>query len=151
MRTPGGTPGGGGLFLIGFGLAALAVYLFFWGVMVHTGDGLLSGLAGGRRGGHGGRGGMGGLRETTAMAILFVPFVLGVVTLFYDSTKKWGWWLVYLGITILAVEILSRIRFTMNMRLAHLIGLMVLFSAGAGLMLRSYRDQSRLEDDAESD
>lgn len=146
MRNPGGTPGGGGMFLVGGGLAGLAVYLFFWGVMVHTGEGLLSGMAGGR--GRGG-GGMGHLRETTAMAILFVPFLLGAITLFYDASKKWGWWLIYLGIGILAIEVLSRIRFVMNIRLAHLIGLMVLFSAGAGLMLRSYRDQKRIEHEKE--
>ena len=141
MRSPGNTPGGGGTFLIGFGLAALAIYLFFWGVMVHTGEGIITGAA--RR--HGGGRGHGGLFETTAMALLFVPFVLGAITLFYDATKKWGWWLVYMGVAILAIEVLSRIRFVMNMRLAHLLGLMILFSAGAGLMLRSYRDMS-LED-----
>lgn len=132
------------MFLIGFGLAALATYLFFWGVMVHTGDGAITGAARriGGRGGHG----RGGLIETTAMAILFVPFILGVITLFYDVTKKWGWWLVYLGIAVLGIEVLSRIRFAMNIRLAHLLGLMILFSAGVGLMLRSYRDLNAITD-----
>ena len=138
MRTPGGTPGGSGIFLIGLGLTALAIYLFFWGVMVHTGDGLLGRMMGGGRGG-------GRFGETTATAILFVPFVLGAITLFYDASKKWGWWLIYFGLFVLAIEVLSRIRFVMNMRLIHLIGLMVLFSAGTGLMLRSYRDQSKIE------
>ena len=140
MRSPGGTPGGGGMFLSGLGLSGLSVYLFFWSVMVHTGEGMISRMAHGMYGGGGGR-----LGETTATAILFVPFVLGVITLFYDVQKKWGWWLIYVGIVVLAVDILSRIRFVMNMRLIHLLGLMVLFAAGAGLMLRSYRDQSPKE------
>ncbi|MEM7479458.1 MAG: hypothetical protein AAF483_31115 [Planctomycetota bacterium] len=142
MRSPGGTPGGGGLFLIGLGLVALATYLFFWGVVVRTDHpGLFSGFARGR--------GQGGMFETTAMAILFVPFLIGTIALFYDATKKWAWGLVYLGIAILAIEVLSRIRFEMSMRLAHLLGLMVLFAAGAGLMLRSYRDLTSTLEQAE--
>lgn len=138
MRNPGGTPGGGGMFLVGLGLSGLATYLFFWSVMVHTGPGLMGRIMGGRDGG-----GMFG--ETTATAILFVPFVLGAIALFYDANKKWGWWLIYLGIFVLSIEVLSRVRFALNMRLVHLLGIMVLFSAGAGLMLRSYRDQSRVD------
>ncbi|MEZ6089629.1 MAG: hypothetical protein R3C05_16680 [Pirellulaceae bacterium] len=136
MRSPGGTPGGGGMFLVGFGLSGLAVYLFFWSVMVHTGEGMIGRLA------HGITGSAGRFAETTSTAILFLPFLLGVITLFYDARKKWGWWLIYIGIFILAIEILSRIRFAMNMRLVHLLGLIILFAAGTGLMLRSYRDQS---------
>ncbi len=142
MRNPGGTPGGGGMFLVGLGLSGLSTYLFFWSVMVRTGPGLLGRMMAGRH--HGGGGSMG---ETTAMALLFVPFILGVIALFYDVNKKWGWWLIYLGIAVLAIEVLSRVRFEMHIRLIHLLGLMVLFSAGAGLMLRSYRDQSRIDAD----
>lgn len=81
--------------------------------------------------------------ETTSMGILFVPLLAGVVALFYDANQKWGWWLVYFGVAVLAIEILSRIRFFMNTKLTHLIGMLVLFAAGLGLMLRSYRDASK--------
>jgi len=134
MRGSGGTEGGAGKFLIGFGLAALALYLFFDSVRVATGDlGLFSGLA--RR--HAG----GGLRETTSMGLLFVPFFLGVLALFYDARLKWAWGLMWFGVAVLVIEILSRIRFFLNMKTTHLLGMIVLFAAGAALMIRSYRDE----------
>ena len=134
MRGSGGTEGGAGKFLIGFGLAALALYLFFDSVRVATGDlGLFSGLA--RR--HAG----GGLWETTSMGLLFVPFFLGVLALFYDARLKWAWGLMWFGVAVLVIEILSRIRFFLNMKTTHLLGMIVLFAAGAALMIRSYRDE----------
>ncbi len=134
MRGSGGTEGGAGKFLIGFGLAALALYLFFDSVRVATGDlGLFSGLA--RR--HAG----GGLWETTSMGLLFVPFFLGVLALFYDARLKWAWGLMWFGVAVLVIEILSRIRFFLNMKTTHLLGMIVLFAAGAALMIRSYREE----------
>ncbi len=134
MRGSGGTEGGTGKFLIGFGLSALALYLFFDSVRVSTADlGVFSGFA--RR--HAG----GGMLETTSMGLLFVPFFLGVLALFYDARLKWAWALMWVGIAILVIEILSRIRFVMNMKTTHLLLMMVLFAAGAALMIRSYRDE----------
>ena len=77
MRGSGGTEGGLGKFAIGFSLSALATYLFFDSVRVTTGGhGLISGLFGY---------GCGGYWETTSMGIIFVPFFLGVIALFYDA------------------------------------------------------------------
>lgn len=75
------------------------------------------------------------------MGILFVPFVIGVTALFYDSRMKWAWWLMWIGVAVIAIEILSRIRFRMDVKTTHLLGMMLLLGAGVGLMLRSYRDQ----------
>ena len=138
MRGSGGTEGGLGKFAIGFCLSALATYLFFDSVKVTTGGhGLISGLFGY---------GHGGYWETTSMGIIFVPFFLGVVALFYDSRFWWGWTLVYFGIAVIAVEILSRIQFLFQMKTTHLLGMIVLFAAGVGLMLRSYRDEGAPKD-----
>jgi len=132
MRGSGGTPGGLTQFGIGLLLSALATYLFFDSVRVTTmGMGLLSGMMRHRGGG--------GLWETTSMGILFVPFFIGVIALFYDAKMNWAWWLTGLGLAVLAIEIFSRIRFVMSMKTTHLLGMIVLFAAGAGLMLRSYR------------
>jgi hypothetical protein len=135
MRGSGGTQGGVSQFGIGFLLAAVATYIFFWSVNVTTrGTGAISGAVGR---------GMGGHWETTSMAILFVPLFVGVIALFYDARMKWAWWLAYLGIAVLAIEIFSRIRFDFSIKLVHLIGMIVMFCAGVGLMLRSYRDQGK--------
>ncbi|MDH3583854.1 MAG: hypothetical protein OER86_06530 [Phycisphaerae bacterium] len=137
MRGSGGTDGGLSLFLIGLGLSALGVYLFFDSVRVTTGMGLISGAFGGRGGGR-------GFWETTSMAIIFVPFLIGVIVLFYDVKTKWAWWMMYLGIAVIAIEILSRIHFYINTKLTHLLGMMVLFASGIGLIMRSYRRAPRM-------
>ena len=141
MKGSGGTEGGVGQFLIGLVLAGLAIYLFFDSVRVATGAGFISDSI------HGMMGRRGGIGETTSMGIIFVPFLIAIIALFYDAKKKWGWWLLYFGVAVIAVEILSRIRFFMNTKLTHLLGMMVLFAAGVGLILRSLRDAAH---DAES-
>lgn len=133
MRGSGGTEGGVSLFWIGFGLMALAVYLFFDSVKVSTGMGFLSGWGRHR----------GGMWETTSMGIIFVPFIISAIILFYDAAKKWAWWLLYIGLGVIAVEILSRVRFLMTVKTTHLLGMFVLFAAGVGLMLKSYRASRR--------
>ena len=136
MRGSGGTQGGVGKFVLGFALAVLALYLFFDSVLVSTAPrGALSMWLQP----HDGAGG--GLWETTSLGILFVPFFLGVLALFYDARMKWAWGLMWFGVAVLVIEILSRIRFFLNMKTTHLLGMMVLFAAGAALMIRSYRDE----------
>ena len=132
MKGSGGTDGGLGLFATGFCLAALGVYFFFDSVRFTTAPGLLSGMFGRFHGG--------GPGDTTSMGILFVPFLISVIALFQDASRRWAWWLLYVGIAVIAIEVLSRMRFFMDGKLTHLLGMMVLFGAGVGLMLRSYRD-----------
>ena len=128
----GGSPGGAGQFLMGFGLSMVALWFFFDSVQVVSGHhGLISGMVGGR-------GGMGNW-ETTSMGVIFVPFFIGTVALFYDASQKWAWGLLSIGIFVIVVEVLSRLRPQFNMGMSQLILMMVMFAAGAGMMLRSYR------------
>lgn len=122
------------MFLAGLALAGGAIYFFFDSVMVQTGPGALSGLM--RRGLGGARG---GLYETTSMGVLFVPFFVGVFCLFVDAKRRWAWWLTYAGMALLALEIISRVRFVLNTKLTHLLLMLVLLAAGGALMFRSYR------------
>ncbi|WP_283433337.1 hypothetical protein [Neorhodopirellula lusitana] len=132
MLGSGGTQGGTRMFFVGMLLAIAGVYLFFDSVRVSTGhSGLLSGMLGARRG---------GMMETTSMGIVFVPFFLGVFSLFVDATRKWAWLLTYVGIALLGIEVISRVRFIMDTKLTHLLGMLVLFAAGCALMFRSYRE-----------
>lgn len=138
MRGSGGTEGGTTLFAFGVLMAIAAVYLFFDSVRVSTGHhGALSGLMGAGRG-------HGRLVETTSMGIVFVPFFIGVFALFVDARRKWAWILTYIGLAVLAIEVLSRIRFIFETKLTHLLGMFILFAAGCALMFRSYRDASAL-------
>ena len=74
--------------------------------------------------------------------IVFVPIFAGLVLLFYDSRLKWGWALFYVGLAIIVIEILSRIRFQMGMQVSNLLLMLGMIAAGIGIMLRSFRDQS---------
>jgi len=131
-KGSGGTDGGIGEFIVGFLLAAAALYFFFDSVRVSRfGAGMISQ-------GMGGRGGM-GMGQTTSMGILFVPFFIGVIGLFYDAKQRWAWVVMWMGVAMLVVEILSSLRFEMNMKMTMLLLMLVMFAAGTGLMLRSYR------------
>lgn len=136
---PGGSEGGNGSFLIGGGLAllALGLYLFLDSVRVSSiGYGWMSGAIGrGRQG-----------METTSMGIVFVPFLLGVGILFYDATKRVGWWLGGLGLLVIVIEILSRIRFVLDMKTTHLLMIFVMIAAGAGLMVKGLRADRNSEE-----
>lgn len=129
---PGGDEGGDALFGFGFGLLLLALggYLFLDSVQVTSREGGWVSGAIGR-----GRQGM----ETTSMGIVFVPLFLGLVILFYNSRLKLGWWLSGLGLAVIVVEILSRIRFELVMKTTHLLMILVMVAAGCGLMFKAYR------------
>jgi hypothetical protein len=128
------------MFFIGLGLTLLGGYLFFDSVRVVTGMGIVGRMFGAR----------GGWLGTTSMGIVFVPLLIGVIALFYNATWRWAWYMLYFGIAVITIEILSRIQFFLNTKLTHLLGMMVLFAAGVGLMLRSYRD-SGVSRDASGD
>ena len=123
MKGSGGTEGGFFLFGFGFLLSALAGWLLLDSVIAETGRGLISGFL---RGGREGVGGGHRFGETTSMGIIFVPFLVSVMALFYDASKKWAWWLLYLGLAIVAVEILSHLRFRMSMKTSHLLLVLIL-------------------------
>ncbi|MDP0491306.1 MAG: hypothetical protein Q7Q71_09685 [Verrucomicrobiota bacterium JB023] len=128
---PGGTEGGDGLFMAGGGLTLLGLGLYFFldSVRVVSGAfGVFSGMV------H-----RGGLGQTTSMGLIFLPFIIGVIILFYDASKRWAWWLSGLGLVMIVIEILSRIRFVLNMKTTHLLLIFVLIAAGAGLIARAYK------------
>ena len=137
MMKPGGTEGGEKAFIAGAGLLlfALGLYLFLDSVKVTSAPfGAISGRMG--------RGGQ-GMWETTSMGIIFVPFLAGVVVLFFDAEKRWAWWLTGLGLAVIVIEIISRIRFILDMKTTHLLLVLGMIAAGAGLLLRSYLINSK--------
>jgi uncharacterized protein len=139
--NPGGTPGGKGEFLGGIGLvlAGLALYLFFDSVqMTAGGAGFVSGLMGA---------GQGGWWDTGSRGIIFVPFLLAIIALFYNSDYWWAWVLLWVGLGIIVIEILSRLRFVFNMKTSYFMILLVLFGAGVGLIVRSFRNAETPSDE----
>jgi uncharacterized protein len=138
MRGSGGTEGGIGLFTIGFVLSIGSLYFFFNSVQVMSrGSGLLTGML--YRGM--GEGGFG----TASMGLVFVPFFLGVIALFYDARPAWAWYLMWTGLGILVVEILSQLTFYFNFRASYLLLVLAIFAAGVGMMLRSYKTIEKMD------
>ena len=72
------------------------------------------------------------------MGIVFVPFLIGVGVLFFDAEKRWAWVLSGMGLLVLVIEILSRIRFRMDTKVTHLLLILVMIAAGAGLLAKAY-------------
>jgi len=129
---PGGTEGGDGLFLGGIGLVVMALgfYLLLDSVRVVSGGyGTFSRMIGGGRAG----------LETTSMGIVFLPFMVGIGALFYDASKRWAWVVSGLGFLVIAIEILSRIQFVMNVKTSHLLMILAMVAAGAGMLAKAYR------------
>jgi hypothetical protein len=132
-RGSGGTEGGVGLFAIGFVLSIASVYFFFHSVQITGGgSGLFARmLQAGQTGG--------GWYSTASTGLVMVPFLLGVIALFYDAKKVWAWILMWTGLAILAIEILSSLSFSFSFRASYMLLLLVLFGAGVAMMLRSYK------------
>jgi hypothetical protein len=131
---PGGTEGGAAPFMAGLGLTltALGLYLLFDSVhVVSGGAGWISQWI------------MGGVGwETTSRGIIFLPMFLGVIILFYNASLKIGWGLLWFGLAVIVVEILSRLQFMFSMKTSHLILILATVAAGIGLMLRGLREDS---------
>lgn len=141
MKGSGGTEGGVGTFFLGLALALGAAYFFFDSVRVSTaGHGVLSGIV--YRSWSSGH-----PLQTTSLGLIFVPFFLGVVALFYDAKKRWAWILMWSGLAIIAVEILSRLHFYMQMKTTHLLMILVMLAAGTACMIRSYHSVKEQTDE----
>jgi len=135
VRGAGGTPGGTWLFFVGLVLAGAGLWFFLSNVHVVTRDvGVFSGAFN--------RGMFGGGMPAASTGIIFAPIFIGLVILFYDARLKWGWALFYVGLALLVIEILSRIRFQMGMPVSNLLLMLGMIAAGIGMMLRSFRDLS---------
>lgn len=126
MRV-GGTAGGGKLFFLGLGLSVVSAWFFVDSVRVNSyGNGWISG-------------GFGGFGGTGSMGVLFLPLMVGIMILFYDAKKLAGWVVTAVGMAVLGIEILSRMRFFFDLKLSHLLIMLISFSAGIGLMFRSFK------------
>lgn len=126
LENAGGTPGGLNTFVGGAALSAVSAWFFVDSVRVTTyGSGLVSRI--------------GGIGGTGSMGVIFLPFFIGVVALFYDASKRWPWALMSVGVAVIVIEILSRLRFFLDLKLSHFMIMLISFAAGLGLMLRALR------------
>jgi len=118
----GGTRGGIGLFLFGLGMAVAGAYLLTNQVTVTSGFWHFGGF--------------------NAFGLSLVPLILGIGMVFFNGRSLIGWLLVFAGVIIVFVGILTNLEIYFRpTSLFNTILMLALFAGGIGLIARSLRDQ----------
>ena len=138
METPkgaGGTDGGVGRYLSGLIMMCVGGYLFLTKVAVTTGA-LSRGFGFGTR-----LYGAGGFGITGGM--ILIPFVIGIIMIFWNSRNVFGWLLSAISVIALIAGIIVNIRMSlMPMSAFDILVLLVLMGGGAGLFFSSLKNFS---------
>lgn len=121
MRGAGGTPGGLGEFLLGLGMIVVGGYLLMKQVIVTSGGWSLFGY--------------------DAFGLSLIPFLLGLVVVFYNGKSILGWFLVSAGLLIIGAGVIANLRiYFAPTSLYNTLIMLGLVAAGVGLVARSVRD-----------
>jgi hypothetical protein len=124
LRNPGGTPGGLGEFLIGLAMAAAGGYMLTSRVSVTTGSWQLWGY--------------------NAFGLTLVPFIFGVLLLFFNGRSVIGWLLLFIGVVLILAGIVLNLQiYFQHTSLFELIVMLVLLFGGLGLLARGLRAHGR--------
>lgn len=127
MRGAGGSQGGEVHFLIGIVMMIAGFYLLFNAISVETRFGFGMRLYG-----------IGGFGITSGM--IMMPFIAGIIFIFYNSANKLGWLLSGGSLVALVAGVLASIQFSFRtMSAFDLIVILILSFGGLGLFLRSLR------------
>jgi hypothetical protein len=120
VRNPGGTPGGLGEFLIGLAMAVAGGYMLTSHVTVTSGFWTLWGY--------------------NAFGVSLVPFIFGVILLFFNGRSVLGWLLLFAGLVIILTGILMNLQiYFQHASLFELLIMLILLFGGIGLLARSFR------------
>ncbi|MFO1495475.1 MAG: hypothetical protein U1F26_12560 [Lysobacterales bacterium] len=121
MRGAGGTPGGLGEFLLGLGMIVVGGYLLMKQVIVTSGGWSLFGY--------------------DAFGLSLIPFLLGLVVVFYNGKSILGWFLVSAGLLVIGAGVIANLRiYFAPTSLYNTLIMLGLVAAGVGLVARSVRD-----------
>ncbi len=116
----GGTPGGIPMFLIGFIMAVAGGYLLTSQVTVTSGVWALWGY--------------------NSFGLSLLPFIIGVLMLFFDGRSKIGWLLLVAGVVIILAGIIANLRIYFEpTSLFNTLTMLVLLAGGIGLLARSLK------------
>lgn len=127
MRGAGGSQGGEWQFLIGIVMMIAGFYLLFNAIAIETRFGLGMRLYG-----------IGGVGITSGM--LMIPFIGGIVSIFYNASNPVGWLLSVGSLIAMVVGVLANSQFSFRaMSAFDLIVILILAFGGLGLFLKSLR------------
>lgn len=125
MRGAGGSNGGEFSFLIGLVMMIAGFYLLLSSIIVDTSFGFGMRLYG----------------TGITSGMLMIPFIIGVIIIFYDSKKIVGWLLCIGALVALFAGVLARTQFRFaHMSAFDLILILVLSFGGLGLFIRSLKN-----------
>lgn len=128
MRGAGGTPGGEWSFFVGLTMMIVGFYLLLNSIIVNTRFGFGTRMYG-----------VGGFGITSGM--IMIPFIAGVIMLFYNSKNYFGWFLAVGSILALIAGVIMNTNFSFRQMTAFdLIVILVLSFGGVGLFLKSLKD-----------
>ncbi|MBX2839180.1 MAG: hypothetical protein KTR35_20155 [Gammaproteobacteria bacterium] len=134
MRGAGGTPGGEWSFFVGVTMMIVGFYLLLSSIIVNTQFGFGMRMYG-----------IGGFGITSGM--ILIPFIAGVIMIFYNSRNYFGWFLAIGSIIALIAGVIVNTQFSFRRMTAfELIAILVLCFGGVGFFLRSLRDHRRSEE-----
>ncbi len=127
MRGAGGSNGGEFSFLIGLAMMIAGFYMLLSSIVINTSFGFGMRLYG-----------VGGLGITSGM--LMIPFIFGVVFIFYNGKNYIGWLLCVGSLIALIVGVLASAQFRLaSMTSFDLLLILILSFGGLGLFLRSLK------------
>jgi hypothetical protein len=120
LSQPGGTPGGLGKFVLGLALAAAGLYLVFQQTMVASGYWSWWG--------------------TNTFGLTLIPLIFGLGLIFFDGKNVLGWLLSLVGLVVIVTGVVANLHvYFQTTSLYNLLIVLVLITAGLGLMARSLR------------
>ena len=116
--SPGGTPGGLGMFLLGLAMSIAGAYLIMDQVQVTSGYWSWWG--------------------TNTFGLTLLPLVVGIGFLFFNGKSIVGWLLAGGGAVVIFVGVLANLQvYFRQTSLYNVIIMLVLFAGGLGLMARA--------------
>ncbi len=120
MRGAGGSDGGLILFLIGVVMAVAGGWLLTNQVVVTGGHWTIWGY--------------------NSFGLSLIPFIVGVIVLFFDNRSSLGWLLLIAGVTIILAGVLVNMRiYFQPTSLFNTLTMLVLLFGGIGLLIRALR------------
>ena len=126
-RGAGGTNGGEWQFLVGLMMMIAGFYLLLNSIIISSHFGFGMRLYG-----------IGGMGITSGM--IMIPFIAGVIMIFYNSKNPFGWVLSVGSLVALIAGVLAAAQFRFNaMSAFDLIVILVLSFGGLGFFLRSLK------------
>lgn len=131
MSGAGGTRGGAAEFWLGLGMMVVGFYLLFSAITVSSSFGLGYALYGFSAFGR---------PWSIATGFVLIPFIIGVLIVFYNAKNPLGWVLAVGALLALIVGVIASINFSLrSMNSFELIVILVLAFGGMGIIAKSLR------------